>query len=134
VINRILAMKTHQLHSLSGIRSWRVLCVIILVLATLLGAVLSTAFPAIAKNRGIRVEARALDGSVKEIPLYSDYYALVIGCGTYQNGWPSLPNAVNDAREVAEFLRKIGWGVKFLEDPDGNRLGNALNQLIAGKG
>jgi len=129
-----LAMKIHQLHLRSGIRSQHVLCVIILVLATLLGAVLSTAFPAFAKNRGICVEARARDGSVKEIPLYSDYYALIIGCGAYKNGWPPLPNAVKDAKEVAGLFRRMGWSVDLLEDPDGNRLDTTFNRLITGKG
>lgn len=40
----------------------------------------------LAKQRGIRVKALSVDGSTKEIQLYSGYYALVIGCGSYRNG------------------------------------------------
>ena len=50
-----------------------------------------------------------MDGSTKAISLYSGYYALVVGVGKYNNGWPSFPNPVNDAREVASLLSGFGW-------------------------
>ena len=39
-----------------------------------------------AVSRGITVKATTPSGTIKEIPLYSGYYALVIGCGNYQKG------------------------------------------------
>jgi tol-pal system protein YbgF len=68
------------------------------------------------------------------IPLYSGYYALVVGCGDYRAGWPRLPNLVKDAREVAGVLKGMGWTVKLLEDPHGSALVEALNRLVAEEG
>ncbi len=85
-------------------------------------------------REGIQVEARTADGTTKVLPLYSGYYALVIGCGAYQKGWPSLPNPVQDAREIAEMLKKIGWEVDLLSDPDWASLRKALNTVITGPG
>ena len=87
-----------------------------------------------AATRGISVTARARDGSIKTIPLYSGYYALVIGCSNYTNGWPRIPNAVKDAREVASALRRMGWKVDLLEDPDSRKLDLSLNRLVGRQG
>ena len=84
-----------------------------------------------ASTRGIRVKAKSRTGAVKEIRLYSDYYALVIGCGAYKSGWPFLPNAAKDAREVAKLLRGKGWKVDLLENPDSRKLRKVLNTLVA---
>lgn len=54
------------------------------VLACFLIAVILSVFLAVvsafATTRGIRVKAKSSAGGIQEIPLYSDYYALVIGC------------------------------------------------------
>ncbi len=78
--------------------------------------------PLSAALRGIQVFSRTMDGSTKAISLYSGYYALVVGVGEYNNGWPRLPNPVNDAREVAALLRGLGWTVDILKNPDGKTL------------
>lgn len=103
------------------------------VLAVLFVGVL---FPerASAVTRGICVKAVTSTGTMEEIPLYSDYWALVIGCGAYRSGWPFLPNAVKDAREVAKALRGKGWKVRLLEDPDSRTLQKALIRLVAKAG
>ena len=41
----------------------------------------------------------------KEIRLYKNSYALVIGNGNYTGGWDPLPGAVRDAKEVAAYLQ-----------------------------
>ncbi len=87
-----------------------------------------------AKQNSIRVKGQTGDGSTKTIELYSGYYALVVGCGAYQNGWPKLPNPVKDAREVAETLKSMGWEVDLQEDPDSIGLETVINRLIIGKG
>jgi len=104
--------------------------IIITILAVSL--FLSTNLPA--KQRAIRVKTRTVDGSTKEIQLYSGYHALVVGCGDYRAGWPKLPNPVKDAREVSSALTGLGWTVDLLEDPDWERLNTALNRLIIGPG
>lgn len=86
------------------------------------------------KERGIRVLTRDLQGTTKQIRLYSGYHALVVGCGAYRNGWPALPNPVRDAREVKDTLEKLGWSVDLLEDPDWGSLRRGLNELITGPG
>ena len=54
-------------------------------------------------DRGIRIVAK----SGESLYLYKDYYALVIGVSEYDE-WPDLPNAANDAREVASSLEGLG--------------------------
>jgi hypothetical protein len=90
--------------------------------------------PANATSRGIIVQTKASSGATKQIPLYSGYYALVVGCADYTEGWPRLPNPVDDAKEVAVTLRQMGWQVDLLENPGWDRLDTALNQLIVGPG
>ena len=84
--------------------------------------------------RGIHVKAKDRQGAVKEIQLYKGYYALVVGCGNYSDGWPKLPNPVKDAKEVSMILKEMGWTVDLLEDPDWDRLDRSLNELIVGPG
>jgi hypothetical protein len=90
--------------------------------------------PIYATSRGIIVQAKTRSGSPQKIKLYSGYHALVVGSSDYRAGWPKLPNPVNDAREIAITLKEMGWEVDLLEDPDWDRLDNALNKLITGPG
>jgi hypothetical protein len=53
-----------------------------------------------AESRSITIRGSSLGTGKSDIPLYSSYYALVIGCGTYRNGWPALPNPVKDGKLV----------------------------------
>ena len=59
-----------------------------------------------ATQRGIKITTT----TGKDISLYTDYYALVIGNSNYEN-WPDLPNAKKDAEEVAGMLRELGFEV-----------------------
>lgn len=94
----------------------------------------AASFSGAASSRGISVKAKTTGGEVRDIPLYSGYYALVAGCGEYRGGWPGLPNPVNDARQVGDALSRLGWEVKRLEDPDWKTLRRELNRLIVGPG
>jgi uncharacterized caspase-like protein len=78
--------------------------------------------------RGIKVVARTEDGGTKLLPLYSGYQALVVGVGNYDK-WPKLPNAVHDAKDVGEKLKKLGFDVKLILDPTSSELMKALNDL-----
>jgi uncharacterized caspase-like protein/ketosteroid isomerase-like protein len=89
---------------------------------------------AMRSREGVQVEARTAEGGTKTLRLYSGYYALVVGCGAYNKGWPRLPNPVQDAREIAEMLEQMGWDVNLLLDPDWAPLRKALNSLITGPG
>jgi len=105
----------------------------LLVLSTYLTVIIIPQI-ALAKSKEINVKARGTDGSTKEIQLYSGYYALVVGCADYRMGWPRLPNPVKDAQEVASMLKRMGWTVDVIENPDGMTLRNELNRLVAGYG
>jgi len=58
---------------------------------------------------GLRVVATTPEG--KEIPLYNNSYALVIGNGNYTRGWDPLPGAIRDVKDVARALEKNGFKV-----------------------
>ena len=56
-----------------------------------------------------------------EIPLYNESYALVIGNGSYTNGWDSLDGLLRDVKDVATVLEKHGFTVTLktnLKKPD----------------
>ncbi|MCP4701136.1 MAG: caspase family protein, partial [Gammaproteobacteria bacterium] len=97
---------------------------------------LTLTVPAAASSRSIKrvVRAHTLEGAAREIELYSGYHALVIGCAAYNNGWEPLPNPVKDARKVAAALKKIGFTVKLIKNPDAAALRLALNGLVSGAG
>lgn len=77
-----------------------------------------------AAQRGIRVKSKSGD----DFFLYKDYYALVVGVSDYEY-WPDLPNAAKDAIEVGNMLKRMGFKVELITDPDSAELTNALNKL-----
>ncbi len=66
--------------------------------------------------------------------LYRHSYAFVIGASNYTNGWLRLHHAVKDARLIAEALRKRGFEVVTLFDPDKSALDTALDSISRGVG
>ena len=85
--------------------------------------------PTFSFQRGIQVKAITGDG--QSIDLYSNSYALVVGVSNYTNGWPVLPNAANDAREVGRELQKHGFEVYSLDNPTSTQLKNGIETFIA---
>ena len=56
-----------------------------------------------------------------EIPLYNESYALIVGNGSYTNGWDSLDRLLRDVKDVATVLEKRGFTVTLktnLKKPD----------------
>ena len=51
-----------------------------------------------------------------EIQLYKDSYALVVGNGTYTNGWDPLEGALKDVKEVETVLKKHDFNVTLKTD------------------
>lgn len=86
--------------------------------------------PLLATTRGISVISK--EG--ESVYLYKDYHALVVGVGDYTKGWPDLPGAVKDAREVASSLKELGFKVKLILDPTSSQLRSALNEMAFGAG
>lgn len=57
----------------------------------------------------------------KREPLYEGSYALVMSVAQYAH-WPKLPSAAPELDKVAEALRKNGFLVRRVKDPDSNEL------------
>jgi len=64
-------------------------------------------------DRGV-VYVKTHDG--KNIQLYENSYALVVGNGNYTNGWDPLPGALADVDEVANALKANGFTVELKKD------------------
>jgi hypothetical protein len=82
-----------------------------------------------ASNRGIHVVSK----KGKDLYLYKDYHALVVGVSNYER-WPDLPNAVKNAQEVASTLKGIGFKVELLLNPTSDGLKSALRNMAFGLG
>ena len=94
------------------------------------GAILLTTTTELSPQRGMSVTVRTETG--KELTLYKDSYALVIGNGAYpvKNGWNSLPGAVNDVREVAGALERHGFDVTLKIDVTKAEFNKAFSDFI----
>ena len=84
-------------------------------------------FPALSSSatRGIRITAK--EG--QSLYCYKDYHALVIGISNYEK-WQKLPNAVNDAKEVAAKLKELGFEVKVSLDPTSREMKTILSEMV----
>ena len=66
-------------------------------------------------DRGMKtITVQTKEGTA--IELYKDSYALVVGNGTYTNGWNPLKGALQDVEEVAAALKKHGFTVTLEKD------------------
>jgi formylglycine-generating enzyme required for sulfatase activity len=79
----------------------------------------------VAENEGISADSPG----GQNIYLYKDYHALVVGVGNYDK-WPSLPNAVKDARDVSWLLKRLGFEVTLVTDPSSRELKRALDDFV----
>ncbi|MBN2103544.1 SUMF1/EgtB/PvdO family nonheme iron enzyme [bacterium] len=86
------------------------------------------AFSSFSQDRGVKLKIK--DSVGNEISLYDESYALVIGCGKYEVGWPELPNAINDAIKVADILSNQGFNVTLLKNPSFIELNKAVNYFV----
>jgi len=77
-----------------------------------------------AATRGIRVVSKG----GQDLDLYESYHALVVGISDYKK-WPDLPYAVSDAKEVAQRLKKMGFEVRLVLNPDSRELKRAINEM-----
>jgi hypothetical protein len=78
-----------------------------------------------AANRGISVVSK----QGQSLHFYNDYQALVVGVSNYEL-WPKLPNAVNDAVDVARKFRGMGIHVNLILDPTYRELKTALTDMV----
>lgn len=66
----------------------------------------------------------------KDVYLYKESHALVIGASDYTNGWPSLPGVKEDIESVRSALEKKGFDVVTVTNPDAKMLGGAFDSFI----
>ena len=64
-------------------------------------------------QRGMTISVHTETG---ETPLYNESYALVVGNGSYTNGWDPLDGVLKDVRDVAIALEKHGFTVTVKTD------------------
>src|SRR5207249_2851481 len=67
------------------------------------------------------------DSNGQGMELYDECHALVIGVSNYTNGWPRLRRVKLDVERVSETLRRHGFEVETLHDPDGKELDSRLH-------
>jgi tRNA A-37 threonylcarbamoyl transferase component Bud32 len=84
------------------------------------------------ETRGRAVSVPSPSSTV--MPSYAHSYALVIGAGAYEHGWPTLPNVASDVQEVAGVLGEQGFQVEKVMDPDQEHLRGAFQDFIARRG
>ena len=80
-------------------------------------------------QRGMKtINVRTKTG--KEIELYKDSYALVVGNGTYTEGWNPLKGALQDVEEVAAALKKHGFTVTLEKDLTKPKFEDVFEQFV----
>ncbi|MGI9406444.1 MAG: SUMF1/EgtB/PvdO family nonheme iron enzyme, partial [Hyphomicrobiaceae bacterium] len=85
------------------------------------------------QDRGFLAVKRA--DSTEAKTLYDSSFALVIGIDAYQDrDWPSLSNAVSDAKAVAEALKTHGFDVTLATNLQSDDLKQTLEAFIYEKG
>ena len=79
-------------------------------------------------SRGMKITVHTKEG--KAIPLYKDSYALVVGNGTYTEGWNPLRGALQDVEEVAAALKKHGFTVILKKDLTKPKFEEAFDKFV----
>jgi len=66
---------------------------------------------------------------ISTLTLYEQRKALVMGISDYEK-WPKLPNATEDAKEVAASLEKMGFAVTLVLNPNSREMETVLTDLV----
>jgi formylglycine-generating enzyme required for sulfatase activity len=82
------------------------------------------------RGQGVRIKVE----TGREIDLYDESHALVIGVRKYTDGWRELPGAERDAEAVSAVLRKQGFRVTVALNPTAAQLNEALTAFISDHG
>ncbi len=104
-------------------------CVFILFCS--LAAALSGALWA-SQQKGIQVVVADLSG--RQVDLYEASYALLIGVSDYTAGWPDLGSIGGELDQVEAALKKQGFVVIRVMNPDSDQLARAFEDFINGYG
>ena len=96
------------------------ICLVILIPL----AVLSAEQP-----RGLQLST-VQDESGRELTLYQESYALLVGVSDYTDAWPDLPGVQDDIHAVKRILEDHGFDVVVEENPDRQQLDQAVTEFI----
>ena len=69
-----------------------------------------------------------------DVGVYAGSHALVIGINSYAGQWQPRASAISDANEVATSLKRLGFSVDKVLDPDRSKLDNAFARFLQGPG
>ena len=83
-----------------------------------------------AAGRGISVTT----DSGKSMELYGGSHALLVGVGNYSAGWPKLESVPREIRQIADVLKKHGFKVRTVIDPNGKQLEQAFESFVDNHG
>ncbi|MBF0615317.1 MAG: caspase family protein [Nitrospirae bacterium] len=104
---------------------WSLIAFVCLILLTVASATEGA-------NRGVAIKIKNESG--KEVTLYGESHALVIGVSAYQAGWPKLPGVVNDVEVVKKLLTRQGFEVVTVLNPNKDKLLKAYDDFIQNYG
>ncbi len=85
-------------------------------------------FQLYASTRGLSVDIR--DRSGKQVGMYAKSHALLIGVSDYTAGWPDLQTIPAELSKVELILKKQGFNVVKVIDPDSNKLQKTFKNFI----
>ncbi|MEE8434486.1 MAG: caspase family protein, partial [bacterium] len=89
-------------------------------------------FPAQSQDnatRGIRV-VKVVTKSGKSVDLYKGSHALLIGVSDYTAGWPDLESIPGELDRLEEALKKKGFSVDRLRNPNSRQLKKGFEDFI----
>ncbi|MEC7640963.1 MAG: caspase family protein [Nitrospinota bacterium] len=81
------------------------------------------------ENRGL-VPVPIKDKQGRQIGLYRESYALLIGVSDYSGRWPSLPGVGEDLEAVQSVLQRMGFAVFKVLNPNRNELNDSIDSFI----
>ncbi len=114
-------------------RQWLLFFILVSVLGMLTGEI--SALAGVKESRGL---VRAPEGGVirlpdeqgREVTLYEESHALLIGISNYTQGWPNLPGVKADVIAVRKVLEQQGFEVEVVQDPNKEELTLAFDRFI----
>ncbi len=114
-------------------RQWLLFFILVSVLGTLAGEI--SALAGVKESRGL---VRAPEGGVirlpdeqgREITLYEESHALLVGISNYTQGWPNLPGVKADVIAVRKVLEQQGFEVEVVQDPNKEELMLAFDRFV----
>ena len=86
--------------------------------------------PSCHAKQGKGIEVVIADSSGERVGLYEGSYALVIGVSDYTAGWPDLGSVPGELNRVETVLKKQGFKVIRVMDPDSRGLKRAYEDFI----